>query len=274
MTVSFYGVAQVGVNAPGVYSGKEFSVRNCYRPKPGGNHFGNDSAKIRYVFRGERIWRSIGLESRENRELLSSASNCARVGLFEVIKFGIREQRLNVFSTDDFTSVSVTRIEPLRAENLLRKRDSSMVTTYDATGEPKEELVVVNRYLTDNDIKSYLLKEDWIFDSKLGKTRRFIVAIAPLIFDEKSGTVVPLFWLYYPEWEDVFASFYINSPFNGDVVTYATVFSEQHFISKISKQNNLYDRDVKSYLHGKDVGDHDQKLKENVIKNESDLFGE
>src|SRR6187431_2651141 len=101
---------QTGVNAPGPYKVKEFAAGDCFvknRYKPG---FSADSLKANQVIQGQRIWRVISLDDRENRMMFTTNKGCTQVGLFEVIKFGLLDNDLNAFDTDDFSDVSKSRL--------------------------------------------------------------------------------------------------------------------------------------------------------------------
>lgn len=71
-----------------------------------------------------------------------------------------------------------------------------------------EELAKMANKLTPDKIVGYRIKEDWLYLAKEHRVVVRIVGMAPLV-EERNGkggiTVVPAFWLYYPDVRQYFA---------------------------------------------------------------------
>lgn len=264
-------MAQAGVGEPGLYA-KEFSVSDCFKNKHFSGKFRSDSISSNFVLKGQQIWRSIDLEDHQNKTLLVNNRGCAEVGLFEIIKFGLFDKKLNAFSSDDFNNAIKNRLSVAQIRKQISFHEVNENRSFDENGNEKSETLEVNRFLMGTDIKSYLLKEDWIFNAASGQTEKYIIGIAPLVFDPKKEKVVPLFWLYYPEWKELFASFEAKNYYSSGVISYADLFAKKYFISQISKESNVFDRSVKAVYHGSDVGTENENIKEKTNKQEIDLF--
>lgn len=234
--------------------------------------FRADTIKANYVLKGEKIWRTISLENRQNNKVFNAGSKCSEVGLFEVMKFGIFLRQLNAFSSDDFNETKISRLSPEQILKILEVHDTSMVDVFDAEGNKVTETIINNRYLYSSDISCFLLKEDWIINSYTGKMEKHIIGIAPLVFDKKLQKTVPLFWLYYPEWKSLFASFEARNFYTDQPVSYHDVFVNRYFISVISKQSNLFDRNIKTVSHGKDIYAESDAIYEKQNKDLEDMF--
>jgi gliding motility associated protien GldN len=265
-------LAQGGVDDPGMYKKGMFSVVDCFKKSQFLNTFKADSLAPNYILKGQRIWRSVSLDNKQNQILLNTNNECAVIGLFEIIKFGLFEKKLNAFSSDDFNQVDKYHLNENQLIKCIQLNDSVLIKNFDALGNEKEELIGNKRYLFGSDIKSYLIKEDWIFNSQSGKSEKYIIAIAPLIYDSKTEKVIPLFWLYYPEWKNMFALFEAKNFYSFEKISYDDVFTKRYFVSIISKESNVFDRTTKAYKHGNDAYLESELIKEKLMNSEMDLF--
>lgn len=222
--------------------------------------------------KGQRLWRTVSLENPDNRSIFNSGGQCAEIGLFEVIKFGLINRRLRAFDSDDFSQETKVPLTSAIVLQTLAYYDSSTVQTFDANGQAKEEALVTRRYLMGSDVKSYLIEEDWILNSYTGKQEKYIVALAPLVYDKRSGKIVPLFWLYYEEWKSLFSCFEARNFYSHERISFHTLLSRKYFISRLSKVNNVFDRPMSAESHGDDRKLNEELMKEKLNNAESDLF--
>jgi hypothetical protein len=116
------------------------------------------------------------------------------------------------------------------------------------------------------------LKEDWFVSSTSGKLEKRIIAIAPVIFDKKLDKTRPLFWLYYNEWHELLNLFETKNFRDDKRISYGYAFQKQYFISKVSKENNIFDRSVKATHHSTDNQMESEVLKQKVYNQEGDIF--
>ncbi len=223
------------------------------------------------MLQARRVWRSIDLRDPGNRQIFMSGGKCGEIGLFEVIKYGLLERKLKAFPADDINS-EMKPFEPAELLQRLSYYDSSRVQSFDASGVATEELKITKRYLNGTDVHAFLLKEDWVMDSKSGALIKYIVCLAPLVYDRKSETVVPLFWLYYPEWQHLFDCFEARNYYSQERISYHTLLSRKYFSYKLSKINNIFDRSIKATDRGEDRVLNNEALKEQLLHTESDLF--
>ncbi len=250
----------------------EFNAKDCFKNVRYSGKLRKDSLKPNYILMGQRIWRTINLENKENKMLFNSKSGCDQVGFFEIIKFGLFEKKLNAFFSDDFGDTDKSRCTNAQVLKKISYTDSSEMSVYDADGNEKKSMVIEKRYLYNKDIKTYLVKEDWIMNNHSGQYEKKIVGLAPLIYETKSEKVTPLFWLYYNEWKELFASFEAKNYYTEWKITYKDVFDKRYFVSRISKESNIFERLVKSYKSGQDIDSESEVIKEKVHKSEKDLF--
>jgi hypothetical protein len=249
-----------------------FTVVDCFKKSTIITKFKADTIKSNYLLKGEKIWRTINLENKQNQVSFNNGSKCSEVGLFEVMKFGLFEKKLHAFSSDDFND---TKNHLLSTDQLLRSmaiHDTSVVEVFDSDGNKTTETIIDNRYMYSSDIKCFLLKEDWVINSYTGKMEKHIIGLAPLVFDKKLQKTVPLFWLYYAEWKQLFASFEARNFYTDSPVSFHDIFMNRFFISVVSKQSNMFDRSVKSVSHGKDIYSEGEVIYEKQNTDLEDLF--
>jgi hypothetical protein len=203
--------------------------------------------------------------------IFNTGGKCAAINLFEIIKYGLIEKKLKAFGTDQFSKTQIPLTESQLLQ-MLSRSDTSDVATFDANGTQSESREVTSRYLLGGDIKTYVLKEDWVFNSLTGKTEKFIIGLAPVVYDEKSGNTRALFWLYYPEWRELFSVFEARNYYSYSTVSFHDLFMRRYFISQISKASNVFDRKIGSVHHGYDAVLESERIKEKMHNAESDLF--
>ncbi|MBA3663763.1 MAG: hypothetical protein H0W61_06090 [Bacteroidetes bacterium] len=268
--MSFKASAQSGggVETPGTY---EFNVKDCFADKKYKGGIKKDSIKPNSIFKGQRIWRSISLENKQNKELLATNNKCVNIGFFEVIKFGLFEMKLNAFMSDDFNASEKNRLTEAELTGLLKIKDTITTVTFDASGNETTVIKIESRYLQNTDIKTYLLKEDWFINSYSGKLEKRIIAFAPLIYDKKSERIRPVFWLYYREWNELLNLFEARNIKDSKRISYAYALQNQYYFSRISKQSNIFGRSVKA-TYNSEASMESDVIQGKINNSESDLY--
>lgn len=270
---SFVGFGQKKKDTiPTIY--KEVAVTDCFDKSKFKGGIIPDSVRANEILSSQRIWRVVSLDDEGNRAAFLINHGCEQVSLFEVIKFGLFELNLNAFDSDDFRTVSKSRLTPAQLRERMSFRDSSATLAYDREGNETTEITIVNRYYQGSDVQSFLMKEDWVMSSKNGVTIKLIVGIAPLVFDPKTEKVRPLFWLYYPEWKEVFSKFKTINQYDNYPQTYLQIFNRRKFFSQIVKNSNLQDRSIRSVYHGEDIKNEAENTKEKLSRKTVDYFEE
>ena len=268
---SLYSQGPAGVWNNGKYSA-DFTVLDCFKNSKYQGVFKADTIKSNYVLKGQKIWRTINLEDKENQLILNSTGKCTDVGLFEIIKFGLFQKKLNAFSSDNFNETKNYHLTEKQLLKILINNDTSIISVFDSDGNEKKETSITNRYFYGTDIKGYLIKENWIINSYSGELEKIMIGIAPLAYNKKFKKTMPLFWIYYPEWKELLSSFQAKNQYSNEEITFNDVFSRKLFISLISKENNIFDRSVKSTFHEKDFYLESELIKEKILMYEENLF--
>ena len=125
-------------------------------------------------------------------------------------------------------------------------------------------------------IKKYVIKEEWFFDKSRSVMEVRIIGIAPVmdVFKEGAKAEEKLFWVYYPQARDVLSKAEVFNHRKNDAarLTYDDIFQKRFFSSRIIKESNKYDRQINEYKLGIDALLESEKIKEEIFNLEHDLW--
>lgn len=157
----------------------------------------------------KRIWRDIDVNDPKN-----ALFNVPGATLAEIILEGLRTGKLAAYepSATNNDSTFAKRINVLNA--LSRFQDSTMVDQFDSNGNKIGSKMVLNDF-NPASITKFRTKEDIYFDKKRSMVVTRIIGIAPLKAITAAGAVVgeaPVFWLYFPQCRDFFATKDVSDP--------------------------------------------------------------
>ena len=181
----------------------------------------------------KRVWRDIDVKDPKN-----SLLNTPGATLAEMILEGVRTGKLTAYepSPTNNDSTFAKRIAPRAA--LSRFQDSAMVDKFDANGNKVSSQMVLNAFNPEN-ITKFRTKEDIYFDKKRSMVVTRIIGIAPLKAIQAGGSTVgeaPVFWLYFPQCRDFFATKDISDPDrNLYDTTLDDIFVQRKYASTINR---------------------------------------
>ena len=193
--------------------------------------FGYPAISSRDVRFYKRVWRDIDVNDPKNSLLNAPGSTLA-----EIVLEGLRTGKLAAYdpSPTNNDSTFSKRINLIGA--LSRFQDSTMVDQFDSNGNKIGSKMVLNDF-NPASIAKFRIKEDIYFDKKRSMVVSRIIGIAPLKYIQAAGTSVgeaPVFWLYFPQCRDFFATKDVSDP---DKNLYDTslddIFLQRKFTSTI-----------------------------------------
>ena len=192
----------------------------------------------------KRVWRQIDVFEKQNIGFRYQGDENTGGGMFVEILFdAIKRGKISAYSNfDDRFTTKLTKDQVM--EQLTGKIDS--ITQDDPiTGLPVTK--IFKHDFKPDDIVSFTIKEDWIFDRNQGKMVVHIVGLAPKIIDRTDAGDVKgtktMFWLSYPEIRPVLAAYEVFNPQNDAVrQTWDEFFESRQFSSKIIKVSNSLDQ--------------------------------
>ena len=143
------------------------------------------------------------------------------------------------------------------------------------TGDLENKEVKVE--LKPTDVTRCRVKEVWYFDKQRSQMMVRIIAICPvrLAVDDNGDKVTePLFWVPY---NDATRTLLAKSPFfnrnnSSAQLSYDEVFIKRMFDSYIYREENMFDRNIKSYAKGVEALKESERIKQSIIDYEQQLW--
>ncbi len=220
-----------------------------------------------------RVWRIIDLREKINLPLYYPISNDVNGlrSLTNVLYKAVTEEvSLRVYSSsvDDF-SIEITPgdVKKLTEKSYEKTIPSMLDPSIDTT-------IVVSESFSPNRVKKLLVKEEWFFDRQRSVLDVRILGISPLYEqDDKEKGDQPLFWVYFPEARTLLAKYDVfnrNNP--TERRSFDDIFWKRQFSSYIIKEENVYDRSINEYKKGMDALLESNRIKEEIVLFEHDLW--
>ena len=230
------------------------------------------------IFWSKKVWRIVDLREKMNIPLYYPTREMdGRINLISLLLKGIENAQITPYdaqSDDDFKiPMSYAQVK----ERFGAKATTQEKINFD-TGE--REQVQVQGEVRANEVKQYMLKEEWYFDKQTSALHVRILGICPIREyvreGDASGQVQrqKLFWVYFPEARPLLATNLALNPYNAArQQSFDDVFIKRMFSSYIVKESNIYNnRDISAYLAGKEAMLESKKIEEEIFNFEQDLW--
>jgi gliding motility associated protien GldN len=203
-----------------------------------------------------------------------------RKNLIDVLMDAINEGTItpyaNAYKDDEFKTPMISDAE--KAMIGLEGQPVDTIKYYDDELEEEIDVIVENKFEKEN-VRKYIIKEEWYFDKQRSVMDVRIIGICPLMdtFDQESGEFKAeeyLFWVYFPEARKVLAKAEVFNHRKNDAarLTYDDVFHKRMFNSFIIKESNKYNREISEYRKGIDALLEAEAIKEEIFNLEHDLW--
>lgn len=143
----------------------------------------------------------------------------------------------------------------------------SVVTAYDPMTDDFWKAIATIPDIDANEVVSFLVKEDWVFDGKRNLGENRIIGICPQVLDQLTGKKKNLFWIYFPELRQHLAKIKISWKGNErEVNTLDDLFFFRGFSSRILKETNVYDRSVADYTSPENVNKESDRIELSLLE--------
>jgi gliding motility associated protien GldN len=220
-----------------------------------------------------RITRYIDLREKMNLPLYFPIGNDVNGlrSLTNVLYKAVTEEvSLRVYSsaTDDF-SVELT---PGDVKKITEK---SYEKTVPSSLDPSvDSLITITESFSPNKVKKLMIKEEWFFDKQRSVFDVRILGICLLYEQEdKEKGDQPLFWVYFPEARTMLAKYDVFNRQNpSERRSFDDIFWKRQFSSYIVKEENVFDRSINEYKKGMDALLESNRIKDDIIIFEHDLW--
>ncbi len=222
------------------------------------------------------VWRRLELTQKRNLSLYyPTVEMDDRKSLIQLMMWGIKNKSLTPFATDEFTSqYTLNEID--------QRFGAGIDTTYDIDPETGETIPIITKKPADiSEVKELLIKERWFFDKQRSVMEVRIIGISPIRLyyreddiDQEDPRYRLLFWIFYPEARNIFASQSIYNESNqAQEISFDDYFVKRMFEGYIYKESNVYDnRMIEDYATGLDVLLESENIKDKIFSFEHDLW--
>lgn len=227
----------------------------------------------------KKVWRIIDLREKINQPLYFPTKDIdGRFNLVNLFLEGIKNGKLTAYDAknDDEFKVPMT-FEQVK-ESFGATTRTQMVRDVD-TGELKPK--VVTGEIRSEEVKQFMVKEEWVFDKQTSTMIVRIIGICPIQEFYREGDVNQesvqrrqVFWIYYPEARDIMAANEVFNPQNtARNASFDDIFLKRRFNSYIVKEENIYNnRDISQYLSSKDAMLESKKIENSIFDYEQNLW--
>ncbi|MDP1799936.1 MAG: gliding motility protein GldN [Bacteroidota bacterium] len=221
----------------------------------------------------KRVWRDVDMREKINQPLyypVDYDNITSRMSMFQVLAKYILQGQVIAFNDEQFQ----IPLELSAIRDKLKKCDSADQTSY----TPEGEEVVVKIFQCDSlsilrQIRTFRLKEDWFFDKQKSVLEVRIIGMGVFTYDDEKEALREQFWVYFPSIRPFFAKHEVfNTKNDSERRTFEDIFWKRQFASTITKETNVYGRNINEYSRGIDALLESDRIKMDIFRWEHDLW--
>ncbi|MCF8334974.1 MAG: gliding motility protein GldN [Bacteroidales bacterium] len=224
------------------------------------------------VMWSKKLWQMIDCRKRMNQPLYYPVRDMEeRKSLIQVIMHGIENEELTAFRSDQFR-------ERYTIDEIYQEMGAGEETQQIQQPDGTTKDTVIQTGIRYDEIKQYMIKEQWIFDRKYSQMRVRVVGICPIreYIDDDTGEKrkSQVFWIHYPEARNLLANFEIfNRRNDAQRISYDDWFQQRRFNSYVVQETNVYgNRMINEYTTGKNTLLEARKIRQEIFEFEHDLW--
>jgi len=230
----------------------------------------------------KKIWRKMDMREKMNHKFYYPERKMVaegRYSLIDLLMHSIENEGLTAYdpNADEF--------DEFKAELSLDEikvrfgAEDQILEVEDENGNISKKKIAGT--YSSQEVKEYLLKEEWFFDRQRSVMEVRIVGMCPIRYYYKPEDVEQenvqkkkLFWIYFPEARKVFSNHMILNPYNdAQHLTFDDVFVKRYFSSYIFQESNMFNnRQIDQYTMGVECVWESDRIKSTIMNFEIDLW--
>jgi len=234
------------------------------------------------VMWSKTIWRIIDLRQKMNLKLYFPENKQGvpekRYNLVDLLLYAIENEGIKAYdpNADLFDEFSA-----IMSIDQIKKEMDAMDSEVEVEENGKWVKKKMPGRILSSEVKEIMVKEEWFFDKQRSVMEVRIVGMCPIRhYYEKSDVNQEdprkklVFWVYFPEIRKVLANNLIFNDRN-DAANWSfdDIFHLRYFDSYIIKESNTYNnRMIQDYASGRDALYEAEKIKQNIMNYEQDLW--
>jgi gliding motility associated protien GldN len=251
-----------------------YKTNDIYQKKP----IPLPSVREADVFWSKMIWRIIDMREKMNHTLYYPTEEIGgRTNLISLLLEGIKNGQITPYDArlDDDFKVPMTFEQVQDAFGAESKTEQ--VIDFD-TGERKD--MIIEGEIRPNEVKQYMIKEEWYFDKQTSTLNVRIIGICPIrefVRENDESNQIQrqkVFWVYFPEVRNLLATSLVLNPYNqAQSMSFDELFIKRFFNSYVVKESNVFNnRDISAYLSGKEAMLESKRIEKEIFNFEQDLW--
>lgn len=230
------------------------------------------------VMWSKMVWRIMDLREKINLPFYYPVTPVDdRYSLIDLLLYGIENEGLTAYDTDDDEFKVPMTLDQIKVK--FGATNDTIPQRNNLTGE-MEQKIIAGEMHTD-DVKRYLIKEQWFFDKQTSTMQVRIIGICPIreYFkeDEEDMSGVQkkkLFWIHFPDARQLLATHEVFNPFNDAArSSFDDVFMMRRFSTFITQVSNVHNnRGVNEYTVGMNALLESERIENEIRVFEHDLW--
>lgn len=227
----------------------------------------------------KKVWRIIDLREKMNQPLYFPTKEIdGRYNLVNLLIQGVKDGKITAYDakSDDEFKVPMTYDQ---VKDAFGAKTKTMKVRNVDTGESEDKVVAGE--IRSEEVKQFMLKEEWYFDKQTSTMNVRIIGICPIQEfyreDDVNQQLVqrrPVFWVYFPEARDLMATNEVFNALNAARnLSFDDVLLKRRFNSYIVKEENIYNnREISQYLGSKDAMLESKRIESSIFDYEQNLW--